>query len=83
MIDKREKMDKQRLNRKLRKGIVFGESLKKAQIHSWKGQTLKTMAEKPDTKFQVEVQLQQIKKKLKAGETILNEDYIRSLGFTT
>lgn len=79
--DKLNQMEERRQKQQLQKGIVYGTSLSNAQILRWKGKTLKDMAAKPDTRFQAQLVINKIKKNLKMGEKILNEEYLRSLGF--
>lgn len=79
--DKLTELNEKNRKRQIQKGIVFGQSYDYAQMLAWKGKTMKDMADNPVLKFQAQLKIGEIKKKLPAGHTILNAEYLQSLGF--
>ena len=71
-----KKLEKQSL-----KGIVYG-SKDRYRVWSWKNLTLAQLLQHPQGKSVLQTRVNIIKLELKKGESILNADYIKSLGIT-
>ena len=62
-------------------GIVYGTGESYYGTAYWKKLTLEKMLHKPNGANIVQAKIDDIKKKLKAGERILNSEYLQSLGW--
>jgi len=80
-IDQKEsKKVKTRFNRDAKKGVLYGTSINSYSKFWWKGYSLAKLAEHPKGREFLQTKVDDLKKKLKDGDRILNTEYIKSLG---
>jgi hypothetical protein len=75
------KKDAEKMERKKKQGILYGKNLSYCNLAYWNNMTLESMRLMPRGTDTVQAKINYIKDHLNAGETILNAEYLKSLGW--
>lgn len=73
--------DTKKITKQMKQGIMYGRSVDYSALAYWNNLTLETIKAHPKGIEIVQAKIDYIKANLKQGETILNAEYLRSLGW--